>query len=228
MAVDHAVRAWPNDASACSDAPETPQIGLYHRHQATRAPHGSSGDPTSARRCSAEAGEPAQTCARIFAARRSILCAANSRWRELAQRLRPAGTSAWRFQDQPKHQPRSLRSRSPRPSPSTGRGAFWWFVRLAGAVLAAGLVAAAVYVVSAATPATYQSSSTVRVSVQAPAGSTDQSVIASNDLASQYAQIVAAERVLRAAGRRLSGDDADLGGKVSRHRGSAEPDQGDR
>ena len=103
----------------------------------------------------------------------------------------------------------------PAPDSDRRRGAFWWIVRLAAAVVAAGLAAAAVYVVSAAAPATYESSSTVRVSVQAPTGATDQSVIASNDLASQYAQVVSADRVLRSAGRRLTSADADLSGKVS-------------
>jgi capsular polysaccharide biosynthesis protein len=103
----------------------------------------------------------------------------------------------------------------PAPEAGGGRGPVWWFVRLAAAVVAAALVAGGVYVVSAAAPATYESSSTVRVSVQAPTGSTDQSVIASNDLASQYAQVVSADRVLRAARRRLTSTDADLSGEVS-------------
>jgi hypothetical protein len=70
-------------------------------------------------------------------------------------------------------------------------------------VLIAVAVAALVYVVSSLLPATYQASATVLVTVRATSGISDPTVTAANDLASQYAQLVATTPVIDAADKTL-------------------------
>jgi hypothetical protein len=77
-------------------------------------------------------------------------------------------------------------------------------------LLAATLAATAVYGASSTLPATFQSSSTVRVAIQSTSDVNDATVTASNDLASQYAQIANTGSVVALARRRLSGADAQL------------------
>jgi uncharacterized protein involved in exopolysaccharide biosynthesis len=99
-------------------------------------------------------------------------------------------------------------------APTTARaGAVWrsrgWIV---GAALLAGVAA---LTVGAVVPPTYESAATVRIVAQSPLSSGQDLVLASNDLASQYSQLVESGPVLDAAARhsRLSG--GTLGADVS-------------
>ncbi len=77
------------------------------------------------------------------------------------------------------------------------------------------VVAAAVYAISNGVSARYQSSATVRVSVQATSGISDPAVTAANDLASQYAQLASSTPVLSGAAKRLGVPVSSLEGNVS-------------
>jgi capsular polysaccharide biosynthesis protein len=76
-------------------------------------------------------------------------------------------------------------------------------------------IAAAVYSVSSRLAPTYEASSTLRIVAQGQSGISDQSVLASNDLASQYAQLADAPSVLRRAARSLRVPSENLDGEVS-------------
>ena len=86
----------------------------------------------------------------------------------------------------------------------------WWI--LAAAAVAGLAIAAASYLV----PATYKSSATVRVVAQSQAGvPSDQIVQASNDLASEYAQLGTSQPIVSAAATQLGMPTGDLQSKVS-------------
>jgi hypothetical protein len=76
-------------------------------------------------------------------------------------------------------------------------------------------VATGVYEISNRVAARYQSSATVRVSVQATAGISDPAVTAANDLASQFAQLASSAPVINGAARRLRVPSNDLAGTVT-------------
>jgi hypothetical protein len=80
---------------------------------------------------------------------------------------------------------------------------------IASLVLAV-IAGAGVYVISSGLPATFQSSTTVRVAIQSTSDVNDATVTASNDLASQYAQIASVGSVVAAARKGLDGADAQL------------------
>jgi capsular polysaccharide biosynthesis protein len=80
------------------------------------------------------------------------------------------------------------------------------------AILAATLAAIAVYVASGHLPATFQSSATIRVAIQSTSDVNDGTITASNDLASQYAQIASTGTVIGLARKQLDGADAQLTG----------------
>jgi hypothetical protein len=82
-------------------------------------------------------------------------------------------------------------------------------------LLAALAVAGAVYLISNRVAARYQSSATVRVSVQATTGISDPAVTAANDLASQFAQLASSAPVLAAAARSLHAPTSSLEGTVT-------------
>ena len=76
-------------------------------------------------------------------------------------------------------------------------------------------VAVAVYVISNRASPRYQSSATVRVSVQATTGISDPAVTAANDLASQFAQLAPSTPVLKAAAQKLGVTTSSLEGTVT-------------
>jgi capsular polysaccharide biosynthesis protein len=76
-------------------------------------------------------------------------------------------------------------------------------------------IAAGVYSISSGLAPTYEASSTLRIVAQGQSGISDQSVLASNDLASQYAQLADAPPVIRRAARSLKIRPEDLDGDVS-------------
>jgi capsular polysaccharide biosynthesis protein len=80
-------------------------------------------------------------------------------------------------------------------------------------IVAPVAVAVAVYAISSRTTPTYEASSTLRIVAQG--GLSDQLVTASNDLASQYAQLADAPPVIARAARALHVRASELGGKVS-------------
>jgi hypothetical protein len=82
-------------------------------------------------------------------------------------------------------------------------------------LLASLVVAGAVYLISNRVAARYQSSATVRVSVQATSGISDPAVTAANDLASQDAQLASSAPVLRGAAARLHVARSTLEGTVT-------------
>jgi hypothetical protein len=88
-------------------------------------------------------------------------------------------------------------------------------VVLVPAVLAPLVVAAVVYVVANSLPATYESSAQFRVTVPNQAGLTEATVLASNDLATQYAQLVTASTVINSAARELKVAPSALSGEIS-------------
>ncbi len=91
----------------------------------------------------------------------------------------------------------------------------WWASRALGVLVAAVAVATLVYVISDRVAARYQSSATVRVSVQTTSGISDPDVTAANDLASQFAQLASSTPVLEAAAVKLGVPRKDLEGAVS-------------
>jgi capsular polysaccharide biosynthesis protein len=76
-------------------------------------------------------------------------------------------------------------------------------------------IAAAVYSVSSRLAPTYEASSTLRIIAQGQSGISDQSVLASNDLASQYAQLADAPSVTKRAAQSLKLPSGELDGQVS-------------
>jgi len=109
----------------------------------------------------------------------------------------------------------------------------WWLL-----LLVAALIGAATFVVSGLVPATYESSSKVRVGVLG-GGASQQSIAAANDLASQLAQVVGADTVVSAAGKSTGESTSTLrtvvtGGTVADQNviqikaGGSSPDQAQR
>ena len=82
-------------------------------------------------------------------------------------------------------------------------------------LLAALVIAGLVYVISDSVAARYQSSATVRVSVQATTGISDPAVTAANDLASQFAQLASSTPVTDAAAASLGARSSALEGAVT-------------
>jgi capsular polysaccharide biosynthesis protein len=80
-------------------------------------------------------------------------------------------------------------------------------------IVAPVVIAVAVYAISSRLTPTYEASSTLRIVAQG--GLSDQLVTASNDLASQYAQLADAPPVIRRAARALDVPASELDGKVS-------------
>jgi hypothetical protein len=89
------------------------------------------------------------------------------------------------------------------------------FLILVPAVLVPLGVAAVVYLVANTLPATYESSAQFRVTVPNQAGLTDATVMAANDLATQYSQLATATTVINAAARTLKVPPADLSGEIT-------------
>lgn len=86
----------------------------------------------------------------------------------------------------------------------------WWILLVA--LIAAGTTyAVSRYVVAP----TYSSSATVTVTAHTLSGGLSDTITASNDLASQYAQLATASAVLERAGRQLSAGSRGLGSAVS-------------
>jgi capsular polysaccharide biosynthesis protein len=109
---------------------------------------------------------------------------------------------------------------SPVPAPPVpasapaDRGALAW--RASGLALAGALlVAAATFVISHQLTPSYSSTGTVRVVASAGNGLSRDSVEGSNELATQYAQLVSGAPVLRAAERRLRVPAGTLDDKIS-------------
>jgi len=96
-----------------------------------------------------------------------------------------------------------------------GRGWRWWAKGTIVLVLIALLVGVVVYLISDRFPASYQSSAIVRVSVQATSGISDPAVTASNDLASQYAQLASTSPIEDAAALQLGVPSSGLSGSVT-------------
>jgi capsular polysaccharide biosynthesis protein len=88
-------------------------------------------------------------------------------------------------------------------------------VRFVVLLVIAAIVAGVVYVVSDGISPKYSASSTMIVSVNGGSGLTDVSVTASNDLASQYAQLANSAPVVRSAEKRLKAPPGSLDGKIS-------------
>ena len=77
------------------------------------------------------------------------------------------------------------------------------------------VVAGFVYVVANTLPATYESNAQFRVSVPNQAGLTEATVMAANDLATQYSQLASASTVIDAAARTLKISPSQLSGEIS-------------
>jgi capsular polysaccharide biosynthesis protein len=77
------------------------------------------------------------------------------------------------------------------------------------------IAAAAAYEIGHHLTATYAASGTIRVALSAQGGVNDQSVIAQNDLATQYSQLVNSPSVEQLAAKRLGVPVSDLSGKLS-------------
>jgi capsular polysaccharide biosynthesis protein len=99
-----------------------------------------------------------------------------------------------------------------RQPPARRRSAF---LILVPAVLVPLGVAAVVYVVANTLPATYESSAQFRVTVPNQAGLTEATVMAANDLATQYSQLAGATTVVNAAARTLKIPPAALSGEIA-------------
>lgn len=99
-----------------------------------------------------------------------------------------------------------------RPPPAGRRSAF---LVVLPAVLVPLVVAAIVYVVANTLPATYESNAQFRVTVPNQAGLTEATVLAANDLATQYAQLASASTVINAAAKTLKIAPSELSGEVS-------------
>lgn len=82
-------------------------------------------------------------------------------------------------------------------------------------VVAPVAIALAVYAISSRLTPTYEASSTLRIVAQGQSGLSDQLVTASNDLASQYAQLADAPPVIDRAARTLHIPASELSGKVT-------------
>ena len=82
-------------------------------------------------------------------------------------------------------------------------------------MIVAVVVAGVVYEVSKGLPATYQASGTFRVTVPNQIGINDSVVTASNDLASQYAQLATAQSVEDAAAATLGVGPSTLNGQIT-------------
>lgn len=83
------------------------------------------------------------------------------------------------------------------------------------AVVAAVVVAGAVYSVSRRLPKSYQASATFRVTVLNQQGVNDTVVTAANDLATQYVQLANSQPVLDAAAKTLHSPASTLNGEIS-------------
>jgi hypothetical protein len=103
----------------------------------------------------------------------------------------------------------------PRPAEANSSSWQWWLPRGIVVLLVSLVVAGAVYLISNRVAARYQSSATVRVSVQATSGISDPAVTAANDLASQFAQLASSAPVLEAAATRLGVAASTLEGTVT-------------
>ncbi len=101
------------------------------------------------------------------------------------------------------------------PHEPAGPGWRWWSPRALIVLVLALLVAAAVYEISNRAPARYQSSATVRVSVQTTSGISDPAVTAANDLASQFAQLASSTPVVDYAAALLGVPAKDLEGNIT-------------
>ncbi|MDX6647625.1 MAG: hypothetical protein QOK40_3352 [Miltoncostaeaceae bacterium] len=100
------------------------------------------------------------------------------------------------------------------PREPVSRGALIW--RAKRLILAVAAVCGVLtLVVSMLVPATYSSSATVRVSFPPALGGLRDTVLASNDLASQYAQLVTSTPVVDDAARRLGISSSNLRGAIS-------------
>jgi capsular polysaccharide biosynthesis protein len=99
-----------------------------------------------------------------------------------------------------------------RQPPARRRSAF---LILVPAVLVPLGVAAVVYLVANTLPATYESSAQFRVTVPNQAGLTEATVMAANDLATQYSQLAGATTVVNAAARALKIPPAALSGEIA-------------
>jgi|GEM_PF-2643032 len=82
-------------------------------------------------------------------------------------------------------------------------------------VLVALVAGGAVYAISTQMPATYESSAVLRVAAQRDQSGPSTAATASNDLASQYAQLVTSSSTLDGAARALGTNRASLNGKVA-------------
>jgi capsular polysaccharide biosynthesis protein len=113
--------------------------------------------------------------------------------------------------------PEPPRAAAPEPwqrrQPPTGRRSA--FLVLVPAVLVPLVVAGFVYVVANTLPATYESNAQFRVSVPNQAGLTEATVMAANDLATQYSQLASASTVIDAAARTLKISPSQLSGEIS-------------
>ncbi|MCW2985408.1 MAG: hypothetical protein JWR63_2978 [Conexibacter sp.] len=103
----------------------------------------------------------------------------------------------------------------PSPPAAAGPSRTRLLIRCVVLAVVAVVVAAVVYIVSDGVSPKYSSSSTLIVSVNGGSGLSDVSVTASNDLASQYAQLANSAPVLRAAEKRLKAPAGSLDGKLS-------------
>jgi capsular polysaccharide biosynthesis protein len=99
-------------------------------------------------------------------------------------------------------------------STTAGRPSVIW--RSKGWIVAAAVLAGvAAFAVGAVVPPTYESAATVRIVAQSPLSSGQDLVLASNDLASQYSQLVESGPVLDTAARRLNMRGGTLNADVS-------------
>jgi capsular polysaccharide biosynthesis protein len=126
----------------------------------------------------------------------------------------PQPQQASRFTSRPAAVPAARSLNGDRDYRVSGVDAVWrakWYI-LAAAILAGLAIGAASYLI----PATYKSSATVRVVAQSQAGvPSDQIVQASNDLASEYAQLGTSQPIVSAAASQLGMSTGDLQSKVS-------------
>ena len=126
----------------------------------------------------------------------------------------------------PKPEPAAPASRQPWPPPGGAPGPpehapalalrSPLSLRAATACVAVSLLAAALaYAIGHRLPAVYQSSGMIRVATATQSGIADTDVTADNDLASQYAQLVATSPVLTLTAKSLRLPPKDLSGEIS-------------
>lgn len=115
---------------------------------------------------------------------------------------------------QPTEINRPTETPAPAPAPPTARRRRPW-LRLLLLLVVPFAGAGAVYAVSSGIAPTYSSAVTLLVGAPGTGAISDQSVSASNDLASQYAQLGDSDPVLRSAERRLKMTPGGLSGKVN-------------